>query len=393
MAEEQVGTLDETIASTYKEILARDDDGGKLNEEDPSPLDEGTPEKPEGTPTEEVEAKGPARDEQGRFARHEEKPEASKVDAKAPPEKAAPPAEAVAAAVEVPTRADGKPVDLNRPPAEWKPAAKAEWSKIPEPVRAEILRREVDAYKKFSESAPDAEMGRNIRSLGERYHQVIALDGGGDIRRAVGAFFHTASVLRFGTPAQKRQAIDYLEQNYGVPAKQAPQVDANVQPVQQPQQEFRDPRVDQLMASMQQEESRRRAESDRVANDATTKFLSATNDKGEPLYPFVTNVLEDMTARVPMIRARNPGITHDEALKQAYEAATWANPETRAILQQQEQQRLEAQRRGANLQKVGSARQAAAVNVAQKGAPPAQAPVGTIDDTVRDTYREIMSRA
>lgn len=396
--EEQIESMDDTIAATYKDILAREAE----SDTPASPLDDGTPAEPLGVPAEETDAAKAqrARDEQGRFAKQEEKTEKPAVEtpkADKAPTQAGKASEVktdspVTQPAEEVVRADGRPVDLTRAPSSWSAAAKAEWSKIPPAVQAEVHRREVDAFKKFNESAPEAELGRNIRSLGEKYHQVIALDGGGDIGRAVNAFLNTASVLRFGTPQQKRQAIDYLEQNYGVPSKQA-QVDAQGQPVQpQQQQDFRDPRVDRLEAAWSAEEQRRRSEIDRTANDATTRFLSSTNDKGEPLYPFVDNVLEDMTGRVAAIRARNPGTSHDEALKQAYDAAVWANPETRKVLQAQEVVRLEAQRREENLRKVDSARQAAATNVPRRGAVPAQAPVGTMDDTILETYREITSR-
>lgn len=384
-------TIDDTIAETYKEILARE----QASDTPTETLDVDKPDVAAETKEQKAER---ARDEAGRFAKQEKAEKAEKVPqeqaGKASP-KVDSPATAPAAAEPV-LRADGLAADLNRPPAGWKPGAKAKWGALDPEVRAEIHRREVDAYKKFSESAPEAELGRNIKALGDRYHQVITMDGGGDVSRAVGAFFQTASLLRFGTPQQKRQAIDYLEQNYAVPPREmaAPQVDpATGQPVQQRQQQpFQDPRVDTLMANWNAQEQQRRTQSDAAANDATTRFLSATNEKGESLYPFVDNVLDDMTGRVQAIRARNPGVSHDEALKQAYDAASWANPEVRKILQEQEVARLEAQRREVNLRKVDSARQAAAGNVSKRGTVPAQAPVGTMDDTILQTYRDITSR-
>lgn len=377
---EEVGTIDDTIADEYKAILARES-----GEETAAP--EEAVETLETSETETSETR--ARDENGRFAKKEAKPEEKPLEAETQSsETPAAPAE-----TEQVTRVDGRPVDLARPPAEWKPAAKAAWKDIPEPIRAEVHRREVEAYRKFSELAPEAEFGRNIRALGDRYQQVIALDGGGDIGRAVGAFFQTASVLRFGSPQQKRQAIDSLEQVYGVPARE-PQVDANGQPIAQAQpSSFMDPRVDQIMASMRAEQQARIDHANRESQAVTARFLSATNDKGEPLYPFVDNVLDDMTDRVRAIKARTPGISSEEALKQAYEAAVWANPETRAELVKAEQQKLEAQRREETLRRTAEAKRAASGAIRPRGAVTQQTAVGSIDQTISDTYREIMSRA
>ena len=401
--EQESPSLDQTIAEEYRAILERN----SAEETPAEPLEKTA--KEESAPAEETEEQKAerARDEQGRFAKQQ--PKAKAKESAAPAQQAdssaataqTPPPQGAPAAADSVTRTDGKPVDLSRAPASWTPAAKAAWNGLPEPIRAEIHRREVDAYKRFNESAPDAEFGRNVRTLGERYRQVVDLDGGGDVAKAIGGFFQTASLLRFGTPAQKRQAIDYLEQFYGIPAKQQAQAqyvqqpDGTVRLVEQPaapqQQAFQDPRIDQLMASMNAQEQARLQAEERTANDATTRFLSATNDKGEPLYPFVDNVIDDMTARVQALRGR--GVAHEDALKQAYDAAVWANPETRAELIKQQAAQLEQQRREENLRRTAEAKRAARGNVAPRGAHPQEPAAGKMEDTITQTYREIMSRA
>ena len=411
--EQESPSLDQTIAEEYRAILERNSAEETPGEQlDKAAKDDAPPEEE----TEEQKAER-ARDEQGRFAKQAKasKPKEEKSAAPAEPSSPAPkgsaatpsaspatPAAAEPAAEQV-VRTDGRPIDLSRPPAEWKPAAKAAWAGLPEPIRAEIHRREVDAYRKFSETAPDAEFGRNVRSIGERFRQIVDLDGGGDVGKAVASFFQTAQLLRFGTPAQKRQAVDYLEQYYGVPARQAAQPQyvqqqdgtwREVTPQQQPaaqQQAFQDPRVDQLMASISAREQAQVREEEQRANSVTAKFLSAVNEKGEPLYPFIDNVLDDMTERVKSLRLR--GIGHEEALKQAYDAAVWANPETRAELVKQQAAQLEAQRREENLRRTAEAKRRAAGNVSPRGAHPQERPTGKMEDTIAETYREIVSRA
>jgi uncharacterized protein YicC (UPF0701 family) len=119
-------------------------------------------------------------------------------------------------------------------------------------------------------------------------------------------------------------------------------------------------------------ERERVAQEERVTNAATERFLAAKDDKGQPLYPFVDNVLDDMSSRVSSIRRTNPAIGHEEALKQAYEAAVWANPETRAVLIGQQQ--AQAQQSAETLRKVEQAKRANAGNMPRRGAFPPRSP-------------------
>ena len=78
------------------------------------------------------------------------------------------------------------------------------------------------------------------------------------------------------------------------------------------------------------------------------------------------------------------------AIVEAYDRAVWENPETRKQLLAA--QTSQAQHRQANLRTVRGAKQAASVNVPRKGALPATQPLGTMDDTLRETLAEIKGR-
>ncbi len=124
-----------------------------------------------------------------------------------------------------------------------------------------------------------------------------------------------------------------------------------------------------------------------ASNSAAERFISAKDDKGQPLYPFVDNVIDDMSARVEALRRTHPALGHEDALKQAYEAAVWANPETRTVLISQQQ--AQANQPAETLRKVEQAKRASAVNVPKRGALPATEPPKSLDETIRETGKAL----
>lgn len=391
--EEQQGaaTMEDTILATLRGIGEREDEAGEGAAATSGQAAEGA-----AAGADSAAAGQKARDTAGRFAaRGEQAAPAPKPGAEAGAAEAPAGAEGAPAAdagVEVPVRADGKPVDLNRPPSEWKPAAKAEWAALSPSVRAEVLRRETDAFKKVQEVLPEANLGRSIRQALAPFQASVQMDGGGDVVRAVAGLAQTAHTLRFGTPPEKQAAMANIARAYGIPwAAGQPggqqQDAAGAQAGQQ--QPIYDPRVDTILRNLQAEERRRAAEVESQSVAATQNFIGATDEKGQPRYPFVDNVMDDMVARVQQLRAQSPSLTHGQVLEKAYEAAVWANPETRAILIQQQQQAQSAQTREANLRKVADAKRAAAGNLPRRGTAPGAEPVGKMEDTILETYRSL----
>lgn len=309
------------------------------------------------------------------------------------PDKTAQSGAVVQAAVEPETpivTTTGQPIDVNRPPSSWKPAAKAAWMSLSPEIRTEIHRRESDFLHGGKAQQVDADFGRTIKQTVEPYRMLIDAEGGTP-EKAIGALLRTAAIFRTAQPQEKLQALFGIAQQYNVPLGEYMRAefdkakDPNAPPAQP--QNFHDPRVDQLLADQQKQERERVAREESISNAATERFLSAKDDKGQPLYPFVDNVLDDMSGRVSSIRRTNPAIGHEEALKQAYEAAVWANPETRAVLIGQQQ--AQAQQSAETLRKVAEAKRASAGNMPRRGALPATEPVGSIEDTIRDTYRRL----
>ncbi len=348
------------------------------------------------------------RDAEGKFAKvpKEQKEPAAPAKADTPEPKAAAASEQAAAAIQPPVEAATAPqgIDLNRAPSSWKPAAKAAWAALPEPVKAEIYRREGDFHSGLKDIKANADFGQSIKGIVEPYRALIEAEGGTP-ERSIANYLQAAASLRNGTPEQKLQTLFGIDKQFNaglnqhfqqaVAAEVAKITGQPVQQVQQPQ-TFQDPRVDQLMAKMQADERQRNSREQQSSNAAIDKFLSAKDDKSQPLYPFVDNVLDDMSARLPIIRGQNPSISYEEALKQAYDAAVWANPETRAVLIGQQQ--AQASQPAETLRKVEQAKRASAVNVPKRGSIPATQSVAALklgtpesDESIRETYRQLQA--
>jgi hypothetical protein len=74
-----------------------------------------------------------------------------------------------------------------------------------------------------------------------------------------------------------------------------------------------------------------------------------------------------------------------QGLQEAYDKAIWMVPEVRdKLLAKQDQER-----RAKEAEQAAAARKAAAANVRPRGTPPAAQKPGSMEDTIRATYREL----
>ncbi len=383
-------SMDADMANTLAEINARN---AQEEVEQPQAADAPASASSPETPAAESAR---ARDASGKFIKGE-------TEQTAAPETVSQPSSATETTAPVAAAPTEQAIDINRPPSSWKPAAKAQWANLPADVRQEIYRREGDFHKGNSQIKENADFGQKIRTMAQPYDMLIKAEGATH-EAAFDDYLKSAAMLRVGTPQQKLDLIKQLDSRYNCGLNEdfsravlAKVAEITGQPVQQqPQQQFQDPRVDALLRSQEQAEQQRAAQLTAQANDAETRFRAAVDDKGQPQFPFVDNVADDMVNRIPEIRRLNPSLPHFDVLKQAYEAAAWANPETRAVLLSQ--QAAQANQPAETLRKVEAAKRANAVNVPRRGAIPASQPNANLvlgtpesDESMRETYRQLQA--
>jgi len=391
--------MDDDIRKTLADINSRAEPDAQIPVEEPAAAE----------PAVEPQAaeEKPRDPKSGQFKKGEQQRHQPAKTAKPSAAQAEPPTPTAAAPVAEPAAAEpSEPalkfgaveIDLKRPPSSWKPGAKAQWNALPEDVRKEVYRREAD----FSNSVlngpmkQNADFGNAVRQTVEPYRAMIESEGGTP-EKAIGELFKTAALFRTGSQPSKLNALFALDQQFnaglrdhfsrsvqaevarltGQPAQQ------QAQPQQQQPQVFQDPRVDTIMQSLQRQERERAAQEEGIANSATDQFLGSKNEKGEPKFPFVDNVIDDMTNRVALIRQQNPAAAHNDVLQRAYDEAVWANPETRAVLIAQTQAPVAAAAQTA--QKVAAAKRATVGAMPKRGAIPATDPPKSLEDTIRET--------
>jgi hypothetical protein len=252
-------------------------------------------------------------------------------------------------------------------PNTWKKETHDLYGTLPEPVRQEIHRREEDFHKGISQYKDAAAFGHSLfEDLSPHFDWMRQVGGTPKevVREAVGA----ARVLATGSPDQKRDTLLNLARQYGInlteqadPRHREQSASPELAPVLQ--------RIAQLEGTItESQRAREEAEhAERVSN--AQKFLS------DPSREHMEAVFDDVVA---LVRAgRTP--------EQAYEQAIWAHPDTRAKLMAKQ----ESERKQREAAEAAAARKAASVNVQRRGTPPAASKPGSMEDTIRSTYRQI----
>jgi hypothetical protein len=313
------------------------------------------------------------RDERGRFAaqaKSEDTPSASA------PAKDAP----VAVPAEVP--AEQKPVQdaLAQAPSSWNAEAKAAWQALPPQVRQQALKREEDFHKGIEQYRQAANFGTGVYRAIQPHLQQIQ-DAGATPEVAIATLLKAEQTLRYGSMAQKRDAIGRMIQQYGITfddSEPASGMDPQQILSQLPQM------VRQTLAQEREtwevQQARNEVETFARAQDKYGLMNDWTQSPdGQPFSPF----------RELMRSAIQSGLAQD--LKSAYEVAARAHPKSFERLTAEQQEAKEKERKEREAQRVAQARQASSVNVRPRGVLPAASPKGSMEDTIRGKLRELNS--
>lgn len=258
----------------------------------------GEPEPVEEAPESVVEetSAAPERDEKGRFKPRSEAPEAEAAPEKVTEPKEAEPAPELGAVAQ-------------KPPPGFSVASKAEWEKLPQHVRDDIAKREAEVdngfkrYAGLGRFAEEAE--RNGRTLQDAVTDYVNVES--ILRRdPVAGVEFLCQKMNFNP----RALAWAMSQRYGANGQDA-------QPTQNPGPQYTPP-VDP------------RAIAEYAANVVRTEFQQKQIDSdivafgADPKNKFFHNLRPVMAQIVQAGLATN--------LQQAYDAACWNHPETRAIL-------------------------------------------------------------
>ncbi len=271
--------------------------------------------------------------------------------------------------------APATPADpLAEPPKTWRKEAAAVWAALPAEAKAEIAKREEDIFRGIESYRTDATFGKSVQSTLAPYMPVLKQYNIDPVEQISGLMkaHHT---LALGTPEEKVQLFQQLANDYGINLEQvtasAPFVDPAVQHLQKELQG-----VKSLLSDRQKQE-----------HDAQVREYTKTVEAfaADPKNIHFEAVANDMAT---LMQTRVCA-----TLEQAYEKAVWANPATRAKEIERIQTEAQTKREAEAAERVKKAREASGANVRAKAkSGSAAAPLGTIDDTLKEALAEIKSR-
>lgn len=290
----------------------------------------------------------------------------------APVEKALAPKPAAAAPAPAPAAAELKA------PASWKADLREKWKTLPAEVQGEVIRREKENDARMQESASLRRFAQEFRQVSEPYRAFIEAEGANPLA-AFHDYLKTAALLRTGAPADKARMVASLVQQYQIPlaaldAYLAAAIRGGPQPQQQQPytqqaytngpgaQQFRDPRVDQIL------ERNAAMEREQVVN-AMSEFAG---DAKNEFFADVRGTMADV-----MDAAAKRGIVM--GLADAYARACQIEPEVKKVLDARAAQGSV----GAAARTLAAARHAAS-SVPSAAAPPASRNASAAPASVRE---------
>jgi hypothetical protein len=100
-------------------------------------------------------------------------------------------------------------------PSTWSKDAKAKWETIPADIRQEILKREQDVMRGFSQVDSERQFGRSMRQIVQPYEAILRASNLSP-EAAVQSVLNTAYILRTADPMTKAQTLRQVAKDYGV---------------------------------------------------------------------------------------------------------------------------------------------------------------------------------
>lgn len=256
---------------------------------------------------------------------------------------------------------------------------KEKWSSVPQEFREWYAKREKDFLDGTQQYRQAAEWGQQLHEVIHPYMPYISGKRYADGRPvppqdAIAFLLNAEYQLSSGTPQQKAAMLARLAQDYQIDLSLMPEPGAQIPPELQPLAN----QVNQLSNTLNTWQQSQLAAAKEKARLEVEAFAS---DKEN--HPYFEEVSEDIAKFIGM------GLD----LKTAYDRAVWANPITRA----KEQGRLDKARVAEAARKAKEEKErrlrARAPNI--RATPTNRRPtakVGSIDDTLRETLRDINSR-
>lgn len=215
----------------------------------------------------------------------------------------------------------------------------SKWKELPREIQQELAKREDDTHKALAAQDEDRLFGKQIRETSHPYLPIIRGEGG-DVNRAFTEFLNTAYLLRTRSPQEKGQLLLQLAQQFGADLRGASQTQGPVDPryaqLTQEVQSLKSTLQQQLELKKQTEDGELKRQIDAFASDPAHEHFE--------------------TVKAEMASFLKSGIAVD--LKDAYDRAVYANPQTRSTLLEQQTAQTQEKRVAEQKARADAARKA-----------------------------------
>lgn len=269
------------------------------------------------------------------------------------------------------------PVADLKPPQQWKPHVRDMWKDIPRPVQEEILRREGDSMRVIGSVGQKVAFANEVSKHFEPFAQRLQ-ENGVSHAQFLGEVFGSIKALGSPNPMERAEVVANIIQSYGVDLRTldgllSRRMQTPPEVIRAQQETARAQRmVQNVQARDQQAQVQQQNE---AANQALASFAA------DPKHEFFEDV-RDMMA--DLLQSG-----HSKDLESAYQAAIWANAETRqTLLQREAQARLQTKQQRAAQARLASS----SVTGTPRGSAGAPGRIGE-GMTLRETISAAMDEA
>lgn len=264
------------------------------------------------------------------------------------------------------------------PPNSWSPEMRDKWASLPPEAQQYIAQRESEAHGRITRLGDQVKAFEPIARTLER-HKGTFERSGMTYEQGIDALLAAQSML----DVNPRAAIHEIARAYGVdlgaeptqsdamPGREVLALQAEIAELKR---QIAETRTD-VVSTKQREAEQRQA-----ALQSEVEAFAKAN-------PYFDDVQDDIAELIPVIRAREPGLSERQILEKAYAKAIRLNDTTFA--------KIEADRRAkeaeAAKQKAAEAKKVSSLNVRSTTA--ARPAARTLDDDLSATFDRIQSRA
>ena len=279
--------------------------------------------------------------------------------------------------VEQPESENSEAVQAVGAPSTWTKDAIEEWAKIPPRAQQEILKREQDMFAGIQQYKEKAELGSRYDTVVEPFRLPLQ-QAGVDPVELFQNFAGNHYLLTYGTPQQKVEIAANLLHHYGIPIDAVAPALGNRAPIT-PEMRQTQLELNQLRAQLRERDQQSEGQlREQVMTDINSFAADPANIHFEAVASHMAKLIQSGVA---------------ETLKDAYDQAVWANPSTRQLEIDRQTAERTAQAEAERKARVETAKGRMATDVkTSTKARDGTIPVGSMDDTLEETFARISAR-